>query len=113
MSHELCCLSACWLLLCRLTTLILITLLLSAFYFGRDATTFVILPIETMLSYLRRIMNYGQEGKLEVELCCQHYHRGSIEMGSELFIQICHISPPSLGPTPFRHLNRDATVHVA
>ncbi len=44
-----------------LTTLILVMLTLSAFAFGRDATTFVILPIETMLSYLRRIININQD----------------------------------------------------
>ncbi|KAG2501369.1 hypothetical protein HYH03_001159 [Edaphochlamys debaryana] len=42
-----------------LTTVIIACLGLSAYFFGKDATMYVIVPIETMLKYLRRMIMVG------------------------------------------------------
>ncbi|GIL63830.1 hypothetical protein Vafri_17794 [Volvox africanus] len=50
-----------------LTSVIIACLGLSAYFFGRDATTYVIMPIETMLKYLRRMIMVGVDGDVESE----------------------------------------------
>lgn len=46
-----------------LTCVIIACLGLSAYLFGKDATTYVIVPIETMLKYLRRHLMVGLTGR--------------------------------------------------
>ncbi|GLI65984.1 hypothetical protein VaNZ11_009671, partial [Volvox africanus] len=50
-----------------LTSVIVACLGLSAYFFGRDATTYVIMPIETMLKYLKRMIMVGVDGDVESE----------------------------------------------
>ncbi|GIL93794.1 hypothetical protein Vretimale_97, partial [Volvox reticuliferus] len=50
-----------------LTSVIIACLGLSAYFFGRDATTYVIMPIETMLKYLKRMIMVGVDGDVESE----------------------------------------------
>ncbi|GFR42712.1 hypothetical protein Agub_g3635, partial [Astrephomene gubernaculifera] len=50
-----------------LTSIIIGCLGLSAYLFGRDATTYVIMPIETMLKYLRRMIMVGVDGDADSE----------------------------------------------
>ncbi|PNH02616.1 hypothetical protein TSOC_011397 [Tetrabaena socialis] len=50
-----------------LTSVIIICLALSSYLFSKDATTYVIVPIETMLKYLKRMIMVGVDGDVDSE----------------------------------------------